>query len=266
MKSGRSRKELRRESILAALEVDPALRVNELAATMGVSTETIRRDLADLDELGRLSRTYGGAVSAARRFEPALNERMRLNVAERRAIAQLAAGHVAAEETLLLGGGATMLQFARALRRTGRRLTVITASYPVALELSGNPMIEIALLPGTLEAQERMVCGPATIRAVERFHAPVALIGASGLSEDGVSEAMLGVGEVYSAMLRSSGRSLVLADHGKFGKRALVLLTGWSERTTLITDRAPGGALLDAMRAAGAGLLVPETRPPGPAP
>lgn len=258
MKSMKSRKALRQSSILAALEGNPALRVNQLAEDLSVSTETIRRDLAELDQRGQLSRTYGGAVSASNRFEPVLNDRLLLKVAERRAIAARAMELVAEEEALLLGGGATMLQFARALRGIDRRLTVITPTYPVAVELAANPLIEIVLLPGTFEVQERMVCGPETIRAVERYRAPVALIGASGLNGEGVSEAMLGAGEVYGAMLSSAKRSLILADHSKFDKRALVLLTPWQETLTLVTDREPDGVLRAAIRDGRAGLSIPD--------
>ncbi|SED66130.1 DeoR/GlpR family DNA-binding transcription regulator [Rhodobacter sp. 24-YEA-8] len=258
MKPSRSRKEQRQDNILSALEANPALRVNQLAEELDVSTETIRRDLAELDQAGRLSRTYGGAIVAQNRFEPLLNDRINLNVAERQAIATRALEEVAGEEALLLGGGATMLQFARVLRNIARRITVITPAYPIALELSSNPLIEIVLLPGGFEPQERMVCGPETIRAVERYRAPVVLIGASGVSVDGISEAMLGVGEVYSAMLASAGRSYVLADHSKFEKRALVLLDRWHDGLSLITDREPAAELSAALRRNGSGLLLPD--------
>ena len=88
VKLTKSRKELRHDRILAAFGANPALRVNRLAEELDVSTETIRRDLAELDRIGRLSRTYGGAVSTGSRFEPALNERLGLHVAERQAIAR----------------------------------------------------------------------------------------------------------------------------------------------------------------------------------
>lgn len=258
MKQAKSRKEMRQDRILAALGANPALRVNQLAEELEVSTETIRRDLAELDQMGRLSRTYGGAVSTGNRFEPALNERLGLFVAERQAIARAAVARFETAETLLLGGGATMLTFARALRETRQRITVITPAYPVAVELSSNPLIEVMLLPGIFEPQERMVCGPETIRALERYRAEAAIIGASGLAASGVSEAMLRVGEVYTAMLHSAERGVVLADHSKFGKRALVLLTGWSERMSLITDRLPEGELVAAMRDGGAEIVLPE--------
>lgn len=252
----KSRKELRQDRILAALEANPSLRVNQLAEELGVSTETIRRDLAELDQIGRLSRTYGGAVSTGNRFEPALNERLGLHVAERRAIARAAVARFAGAETLVLGGGATMLAFARALRETRQRITVITPAYPIAVELAPNPLIEVMLLPGTFEPQERIVCGPETIRALARYRAEVALIGASGLDPSGVSEAMLRAGEVYAAMLAHADRGVILADHSKFGKRALVLLRDWSASLTLITDQPPPEALRAALRDGGSDCVV----------
>lgn len=258
MNPKKSRKEERQGRILIALEANPSLRVNQLAEDLSVSTETIRRDLAELDRRGRLSRTYGGAVSTGNRFEPALNERLSLYVAERRAIARAALHRFSDAETLVLGGGATMLVFARLLRDTRQRLTVITPAYPIAVELAANPLIEVVLLPGTFDAQERMVCGPETIHALERYRTEIAVIGASGLDQSGISEAMLGVGDVYAAMLAHANHGVVLADHSKFGKRALVLLQGWSPSLTLITDRHPDGALASALRESGSECIIAE--------
>ncbi len=215
------------------------MRVTQLATDLGVSTETIRRDLAELDERGRISRTYGGAISAGGRFEPALAERLTLNINERRAIAARAVELYAGEDALLLGGGATMLVFARALRDIRHRLTVMTPVYPIALELAGNPLIEVMMLPGIFEPSEGIVCGSETIRAIERYRPPVAIIGASGINPDGASEALLSAAEIYGAMLNSASQSVVLADHSKFEKRALVLLKPWAPGMTLITNQPP---------------------------
>lgn len=258
MKAAKSKKELRHDRILLAFEANPALRVNQLAEQLGVSSETVRRDLTELDELGRLSRTYGGAVSAMNRFEPALNERLMLFNTQRRAIARKAVELYSHEEALLLGGGATVIHFARELRETRHRLTVLTPAYPIAVELAGNPFIEVMLLPGVFEHQEGIVFGPDTIRALERYRTPIVILGASGLNVEGVSEAMLGIGEVYSAMLRAAERAVILADGSKFGKRALVRLTGWHQGVSLITDQAPTGELLTAIRDGGSTLTIAE--------
>ena len=258
MKVSRSRKGIRHDRILSELEANPAMRVSQLAEELAVSTETIRRDLAELDQLGRISRTYGGAVRSSH-FEPALTERMTIHVPERRAIAQAAVQRYAGADALLLGGGATMLQFARALRTTQHRLTVVTPAYAIANELATNPLIDVMMLPGTFEPREGLVFGPETIRAIARYRAPVTIIGASGLNEEGISEAMLNVGEVYTAMLQHAAEGVILADHSKFGKQALVLLCPWSRGLTLITDEQPPAPLANAMGASEASLVVAQS-------
>lgn len=256
MKPSKSRKALRHDRILAALEENPSLRVNQLAEELKVSTETIRRDFDELDRIGRLSRTYGGAMIAPSRFEPLLHDRLLLKVNERQAIARATVEVIGDEEVLLLGGGATMLHFAKALRDTSRRTTIITPAYPVALELSANPRIETVLPPGTFEPQELIVVGPETIRVIERYRVPVAILGASGINHEGVSEAMLGPGDVYSAMLQAAERIFILADHSKFDKRALVLLTPWQRGMTLVTDSMPAQPLATAIQDAGAEIIL----------
>lgn len=256
MGTQKSRKGVRQDAILTALEQNPALRVIQIAEELGVSTETVRRDLAELEGTGRLSRTYGGAIKNANRFEPALNERLSLKVAERRAIAMEAVSRYSTEEALVLGGGSTMIQFARALREVSRRMIVVTPAYPIAVELSANPSIEVIMLPGIFEPQEHMTVGPDTLRAMDRYRVSTAIIGASGLSAEGVSEALLGAGEVYGAMVQKSERTIILADSDKFDKRALVLLTDWNPATTLITDVLPKGALKAALDRGGANVVV----------
>lgn len=109
MGAQKSRKGVRQDNILASLERNPALRVVQIAEELEVSTETVRRDLTELEASGRLSRTYGGAIKNTNCFEPALNERLSLKVSERRAIAVEAVSRYSTEEALLLGGGATMI-------------------------------------------------------------------------------------------------------------------------------------------------------------
>lgn len=256
MRTQKSRKGVRQDNILAALERNPALRVLQIAEELDVSTETVRRDLTELESTGRLSRTYGGAVKNTNRFEPALNERLSLKVSERRAIALEAVSRYATEEALLLGGGATMIHFARALREIPRRITVVTPAYPIAVELAANPMIEIIMLPGIFEPQEHITVGPDTLRAMDRYKVRTAIIGASGLNAEGVSEALLRAGEIYGAMVQRSEQAVVLADSDKFDKRALVLLTDWNAATTLVTDVAPRGALKTALDRGGTKVIV----------
>ncbi len=252
-----SKKERRQDQILEALDRNPAMRVSELADTLCVSSETIRRDLTRLDAAGRISRTYGGAVRG-HVSEPHLAERLNHHIEARQAIARAALTLIGDAETIFVGGGATTLHFARALRSTTRRLTVLTPAFRVAAELSENPQIQIMCLPGMFDGKEGLVTGPETLSAIHRYHAPIAFMGASAIDAGGISEAMLGPSEVYRAMIESAQTAYILADRSKFDRRALKYITGWTPQIHLVTDAAPEADLLDALNAGGAGITLAE--------
>lgn len=245
----------RQEVIVAALKRSPAMRVHELAEWLDVSPETIRRDLAELDGRGLISRTYGGAVRPVT-FEPALVERQSLMVEERRRIAVAAAERVERNDILMIGGGATTLHFARELAAREMPLTVITHAFSIAMALAAAPRLEVLMLPGKYDSREGLIHGADTIEALGRFHANKAVLGASGLSDEGPNDASMAPGLVYGAMMRRATETLVLADHGKFGRPSLLVYGAWSATTTLVTDETPAGDLAAALEDAGAAVIV----------
>jgi len=245
----------RQEVIVAALRRSPAMRVNELAEWLAVSPETIRRDLAELDGRGLLSRTYGGAVRPVT-FEPALVERQGLMVEERRRIAVAAAERIERNDILMIGGGATTLHFARELAARELPVTVITHAFSIAMALAAGPHLEVLMLPGKYDGREGLIHGADTIDALGRFHANKAVLGASGLSDEGPNDAAMAPGLVYGAMMRRASETLVLADHGKFERPSLLVYGAWSATTTLVTDRPPRGDLAAALGEANAAVLV----------
>lgn len=257
-----SKKTKRHESILRALEANPSIRVNELADELGVSSETVRRDLTELDNTGRITRTYGGAVRT-KTFEPALAERLKLHIGARELIARLAVERVGDANSLFIGGGATMLHFARALRQINRRLTVLTPAFSIATELSTNPLIEVMALPGIVEPKEGVVIGGETLKCIAQFRTPLAVVGASGVDANGVSEALLNVAQVYSAMVNNADETLVLADNSKFDTRSLQQIMALQENMCLITEKKPSRAMQAVIRQSGAELICgpPSSEP-----
>ncbi len=249
------KKKRRQDRILEALERDPAMRVNELARQLEVSQETVRRDLNELDASGRIRRTYGGAVRT-NSFEPDLSERLKLHIEPRERISRLALNLMGESESLFIGGGATTLHFARALKPIDRRLTVLTASFGIATELSANPLIEVIFLPGRVEPREGLVYGPETLQYIGRYRTPLAIMGASAVDELGVSEALLNSAQVYEEMVRSADHTMVLADSSKMGSRSLRMIFRWNPKTSLLTEREPDADLRAAIEGAGASLLV----------
>lgn len=250
-----SKKTQRHEQILSILEVNPSIRVAEMAEELGVSSETVRRDLTELDESGRIKRTYGGAVRT-QAFEPALAERLQLHTREREQIARRAVERIGDAGSLFIGGGATTLHFARALRGIDRQLTVLTPAFSIATELSVNPLIQVMSLPGIVEPREGLVYGSQTTECIKQFTPPIAVTGASGVDERGVSEALLHAAHVYTAMIDSAEQTLILADASKFGNRSLQQITGWTPNMTLISNERPPPQLWDAIRKAGAQIVA----------
>lgn len=249
------KKATRQNKIRAALDDDPALRVNELANLLKVSTETIRRDLFELEQAGALKRTYGGAVRNPV-AEPALVERLKIMIHERRAIAQLALTMIEDSESLLIGGGATCLHFATALRGISRNLVVVTPCYGIAAELAVNPLIQVIMLPGYFDGREGLVHGPDTLEAIQRYRVPTAILGASGVDNTGLSDAMPAAAQVFAAMIQHASRSLILADRSKFNHRALSLVSAWKRGLYLVTDTKPDSRLSATILAANAEISV----------
>lgn len=244
----------RQARIVAELRAAPALRVNDLAGRLDVSTETVRRDLAELDERGLISRTYGGAMRPLS-LEPAVAEREMLMVAEREAIAATAVKLIEAGDILMLGGGATTLHFARRVAAECNHLTIITHAFSIAAALASNPLLNVQMLPGKYDGREGLIHGPDTIEALQRFRASKAFLGASGLTGEGMSDAGMGPGLVYGAMVRRASQVIVLADHTKFDRPSLTVYGAWSPAVTLVSDRRPEGELAAALAAAHASFV-----------
>lgn len=256
MSDSRLTKPDRQARIIAELRAAPALRVNELAILLAVSTETVRRDLAELDERGLINRTYGGAMRPMN-FEPALAERETLMVAEREAIASSAVKLIESNDILMIGGGATTLHFARRLAAERNHLTVITHALSIAMALAVNPLHKVLMLPGQYDGREGLIHGPDTIDALQKFRANIAVLGASGLTPEGPNDAGVGPGLIYGAMMRRAAQTLILADHTKFDRPSLAVYGPWSKSVTLISDKAPQGDLAAALRQEHCAVLLP---------
>lgn len=250
-----SKKTKRHTRILDALKLDPAKRVNELAEELNVSSETIRRDLSELDAEGSIRRTYGGAVRTSA-LEPVLAERMKLNIRARERIAARAVEELKDVENLYIGGGATTLHFARALRKVERPLTILTASFEIAIELAANPLFKVISVPGLVDLQEGLVHGPETLRFIADYNVQATVIGASAIDEVGVSEALPSAADVYVAMINQAEQTLVVADQSKFGRTSLKRVLRWNSRTVLVTDSAPPSPIHQSLTTQHAELII----------
>lgn len=240
----------RQQQILAELRLTHHVRISELAERFGVSTETVRRDVDALSEQGLLSRAYGGAASSPMGTQPSYGERNEAHLEERERIAACAAMLPQSGEVLMIDAGSTTTEFARRLAVTGRELTVLTNSIPVAGALGSSETISVILCPGDYSPREAAVYGDETVSFLLRFRANRAFIGASGLGVEGLMDANRAASGVKRSMLRQSDERILLVDHSKFNQRMVSIVEPLSAIDAIISDVPPKGALLDALNEA----------------
>ncbi len=242
-----NRKTLRQQKILNEISTTPSLRIFDLARAHQVSTETIRRDLDELTQKGLLNRTYGGAVQALS-TEPTVTERHRLFTAEREHIAREAMRHLGDGKMFMIGSGATTVHVARRMATDLRDITVITHSFGVATVLSMNPTIRVIVAPGDYIASEGAMAGAHTLNFLHQYSADYAILGASGVTAEGPSEALIDCGMIYTTMIQRSNKSIIVADHSKFDMAFPSNYATWQSVDRIVTDQTPSDRILNILK------------------
>lgn len=239
----------RRHRILERVAEQQAIHVSDLAAELGVSEMTIRRDIRRLEHDGFLRQTYGGAIAhVTRSLELGFNARALQYASAKRLIAMEAAGLLGSASTMFVGIGTTAEQFALFLpKREG--LTVITGSLPVATLLGTGPC-EVVALGGTVRPDELSCYGPVALATAARYHADLTVLGAAGLSPRyGISELHDQEAELHRVMIEHSDGLMVLADGSKIGATQPALVGSAREIDILVTDESAPSDVLQELRA-----------------
>lgn len=237
----------RHRHILHELESREAVRVAELAGTLGVSEMTVRRDIEALDDKALLRRIHGGAsrLQPFTAVEPGFSRNLDREQGAKEAIARTAIGLLSPGMTIALTGGSTTYQFARQLAAV-EGLTVVTNSLKVAESIYAGPGDATVIITGGERTPSEALVGPVATSAIRGLHFDVCFMGVHGIEpERGLSTPNLHEAETNRAFASSTDELVVLADHTKFGITALAGILPLEEVGTLVTDRLPDGAVAD---------------------
>ena len=240
----------RHQRILSMLAANQQVSANDLAGMLGVSRETVRRDLLDLEETGKVARVHGGAVLPEARTEDPFRQRMASQTRAKSEIAKKAVGLIQPGQTVMVDAGSTTAVFARELVKVPG-ISVITNSLDIATTLQAGGM-EVILLGGRIAADVPATVGELTLSEIRRFQvdlcfsAPVALHPEKGAFFYDLQEA-----EVSIAMASQALQSVVLADHTKLGATSRVRSWDAEAIGTLVTTRAAPRALIDQFQKKG---------------
>jgi len=210
--------------------------VSELANRFQVTTETIRRDLSELQEQRLLRRVHGGAVAwESSEFEPLLVVRTDQHDDEKRRMAKLAINELPDSGTVIIDSGSTLGRFAEAVP-TDASLRLVTNSLPIAQTLAEHDGIEVIVIGGKVRKNTMAMVDAVAIAALEPIHVDTLFISTDGLSADiGLTTPYRQEAALKRAMIRSARRVVALVDHSKFGKDQFVEFAAWSDIDVLIT-------------------------------
>jgi DeoR family fructose operon transcriptional repressor len=207
----------RKNQILDRLRSSGRVEAVQIADSLGVTGETIRKDLIALERQGLLRRVHGGAVPVhSLSFEPAVETRTQF-AAEKTRIAQAALAHLPEQGSVLIDAGSTTAKLVE-LFPGDRDLTVYTNTVPLALSLLARPRLTVFTLGGRLRNTTFAEVGDWALRALAEINVDVAFLGTNGISMSrGLTTPDPAEAAVKRLMLGCAGTRILLADHSKFG-------------------------------------------------
>lgn len=214
--------------------------VEQLAEQLGVTLQTVRRDVQRLADAGLLSRFHGGVRVPSSTIENiAYRQRESLNAESKARIARAVARRVPNGCSLMLNIGTTTEAVAKALLQH-KGLRVITNNLNVADILCSNTDCEIIVAGGVVRARDRGIVGEAAVDFMRQFRVDIAVIGISGIESDGsLRDFDYREVKVAQTIIAHAREVWLAADSSKFNRPAMVELAQLSQIDQLFTDQAP---------------------------
>lgn len=225
----------RRELLLHQVHDRGYLSAADAAAELGVDTSTIRRDLTELERLGLLRRSHGGALPRHDEADVPMGIKVTTLVDQKRAIAQRVADLIPAGASVILDAGSTSLMVAKALDRH-TELTVLTPDVWIAAELIVHPHIHLIVPGGQNILHTTTLISQEAIEIVERHHVDIAVICVDAVDVHKATNSNGAIVAMKQAMMRAAARTLLVVDSSKFDQRRLLEVAPTEAFGEIVTD------------------------------
>ena len=227
----------RQKLIMEEINRQQYVKVSELKDEFGVSDETIRRDLTELERVGRVHCVHGGAVLDSSSInEYHVNVRTRQNQAEKEAICKEAAKLVGARESITILGSTTTLFLGECLQRR-EGLTVVTNSLPIANKLSENNANEVILAGGRFFYDDQKSMGDLAEHIIGNLYVDKVFFSVAGVSpQNGIMEYNEQEMRLTRCAIKQARRRILLSDYSKFDETAFRRIADIGAVTDIVTD------------------------------
>lgn len=249
----------RREQIIQRLRAQGSVQVNDLSHLYGVSTVTIRNDLAFLEKQGIAVRAYGGALICEGNVpgvEPSVEDKSSLNTAVKRSIAKVAAELVKPGHRIILDSGTTTFEIARMLRQH-TDVIAMTNGMNVANALLEAEGVELLMTGGHLRRQSQSFYGDQAEQSLQNYHFDLLFLGVDAIDLDrGVSTHNEDEARLNRRMCEVAERIIVVTDSSKFNRSSLHKIIDTQRIDMIIVDEGIPAESLDGLRKSGIDVVL----------
>lgn len=209
--------------------------LDELAEHVDASVSTTRRDLTVLEGGGNIRRTHGGArLLTPQTDEFTFSARNTHQLAEKEAIAKACAELILPNQTVIIDAGSTPYQVARFLEP--KTPQIITNSLPVANLFAAANRLEVIVSGGVIYPRLGVLVGPQAVECFSRIHVDVAIMGAGGLTLEGVTNSHGLLIDIQRAMIQAAKKVIICLDHTKLERKSVSFLCNLEPIDTVVTD------------------------------
>jgi len=230
-------KKERQEFILHQLNLHNKILCADLSNKMGVSDDTIRRDLQELAQEDKLIKVHGGALSKS--FHTAFDRKMVYNLEDKHIIAQKTAALVQSGMYILTSGGTSILEFAKSLD-TNLNATFFTCSLNAAIEFAHHPSIEVVMIGDKVSKDSMLTTGASAVQTIESIQADLCILGINSLdTQFGLSENDWEVVQIKKAMIKASKKTICIGISEKLNSQQKIKVANLDEIDILITELDP---------------------------
>jgi DeoR/GlpR family transcriptional regulator of sugar metabolism len=247
----------RRKKIIDLLKEEKILKVSDISQLLKVSDVTIRRDFDYLEQEGMVKKIPGGAVLTGQSAkENSLQEKENYCKYEKMLIARKCAEMVKDNDIVMLSAGSTTTYLARELKEK-KNLTIVTTGINIGHELSGLSNIHLVIAGGTVRSMSFAMVGHIAENTLKSVKADIAFIGVDGIELNaGYTTPDLSEAHTDVVMMQSAKRSIVVADHTKFGKTAFSVVAPLEQVDEIVTDAGVDEYYVQAIRNRGVKVSI----------
>ncbi|KRG16339.1 transcriptional regulator [Virgibacillus soli] len=246
----------RQKKIIELLKFKKVMKIKELLTELDISIDTLRRDLNILTKQGKIEKIYGGVKLAESPLaESSMDKRLISHIEEKNSIAQTCSEYIQDGDCIYLDSGSTTLQIAKYIKNK-RKLTVITNSVPVVLELM-NSNLDLIMIGGKVRKEEQSVVTYDYLFNFNQLNIQKAFICASGITfEKGISDYHIEEAITRKNIISLSSEIYVAADSTKFGKDVTVGITPLEKVDYIVTDQHIHETFITAFKDTSTKLII----------